>query len=253
VTDGRVGRCLTIGTGLAVGALGVIGLLGGGAVQASGLSIDATSNCSGAGAWVATWVVSITSDVPGETWRVESAAGASEPQPVADPIVLEQARSMDEPLANLDAVATLLGSGATVSATATVERPTACMSAPAPTNAIAETIDVAEVDPADHAIESTRAELASGAQLTAPSAPAVAPVVPTQAPSDVVSGAPDVVSGAELPATGSTNGALVAIALACVVAGALLVRLSVRPCLSVLSGASSPRRHRQLSSRPTSL
>src|SRR4051812_18493090 len=94
--------------------------IGTGTAQAASINVDASSNCSGADAWVASWYVTIASDT-GETWRIDSSAGTVGPRPVAEAIVVEQVQSLDQPTAHLDAVATLIESGSTVSADSTVE------------------------------------------------------------------------------------------------------------------------------------
>lgn len=250
MTGWRVGRSLIIGMGIAAG---VVSVLGGGAVHAAVITVEGASNCDGPESWVASWFVSITSDSPGETWRLDSSAGAGDPRPTADPVVLEQVQSMDEPIAHLDAVATLLESGTTVSATATVERPTACISAPAPTNAVAAEAPPAPGEPDEVAagvtIESAEAEPTANSAFVAPAAQTVPSLATIAMRTDSVGGAPE---HAELPATGSTSGVLVSLAFACVAGGALLLRLG-RRSVPVLSGAPTAPHPRQLASRRTSL
>ncbi len=126
-TASKAGFGVTIGVGIAL-MFGVAS----GQVQASAISVGGSSNCAGADAWVATWVVSATGDSPTDTWRLDAPAGYSEFRSVAETIVVEQVQPLDQAVASLDVIATFADSGSSVTATATMERPTACAAAPAP-------------------------------------------------------------------------------------------------------------------------
>ena len=211
-------------------ALGVVGFLGGQAAHAAVISVEGSSNCDGPDAWVATWVIRVSADSADELWRLDVAGEVGEPRSVAEPTVLEHIHSMDEPIADLDAVATFIVDGSTAAATSTMERPAVCASAPAPV-ALGETIPVESPQPdvvapaaassePDAAVEPAPA----AASPAVPVAAAVASAsVPTSA--ETATGA----SASELPATGSTSGLLVVLALASIVAGAALMRLARGP------------------------
>ena len=139
MTGWRGGWRLITGTCVAAGALLLVGA---NTAQAGDIDVVGSTNCDGPDTWVATWVVSVTADAPDETWRLDSSAGVGEVRPVSEPVVLDQVQTMDQPMAHLDAVATIMESGSTASVAATVERPAACMSAPAPPATVATPPDL---------------------------------------------------------------------------------------------------------------
>ena len=193
-----------------------------GQVQASAISVGGSSNCAGADAWVATWVVSATGDSPTDTWRLDAPAGYSEFRSVAETIVVEQVQPLDQAVASLDVIAIFAESGSSVTATATMERPTACAAAPAPVitsvpavPALTGSTDVTGVLASADAMGPRAA--VSNASMAAGPAPASA-----QAPSATP-------TSTELPETGSTSGVLVALAFGFLAAGGMLLRLGRGP------------------------
>jgi hypothetical protein len=247
--------------GVIIGVVATAALLGApGAASATAIGVGGSSNCAGPDAWVATWRISVTSASADETWRLDAPVGDAGFRSVAEPAVVERVHGMDEPVAQLDVAITLADAETVLSASASMDRPTVCTSAPAPP------VTSGIVDPGDPAGDpvgdSTAASAAVGAALatTAPSdtdglrstsapaparstAPVVAPntsmnVAPNSAPNVAPNSAPNVAPAAnELPATGSTTTALVGIALACVTAGGLLVRLAGGPMPALADGA----------------
>ena len=78
-TASKAGFGVTIGVGIAL----MFGMASG-QVQAPAISVGGSSNCAGADAWVATWVVSATGDSPTDTWRLDAPAGYSGFRSVAE-------------------------------------------------------------------------------------------------------------------------------------------------------------------------
>ena len=120
--------------------------------------------------------------------------------------MVEQVQPLDQAVASLDVIATFADSGSSVTATTTMERPTACAAAPAPVitsvpavAALTGSTDVtgalASADAMGPRATVSNASMAAGPASASTQAPSVTP------------------TSTELPETGSTSGVLVALTL----------------------------------------
>jgi LPXTG-motif cell wall-anchored protein len=156
-------------------------------------SVVASSNCSGANSWSATFVIS-SNAADGGGWQLNDGAVQS----TATDFVIEETHDMEDASASLSANVSFEGGAQGVAVNATVDRPTECISAPAPTLAPAETVPAVEV---------------------------LGPVA-VLAPASAVTPTPDLAQ--TLPATGNETTILALLALASLGAGMLLVGASRR-------------------------
>jgi LPXTG-motif cell wall-anchored protein len=156
-------------------------------------TVFASSNCSDADSWSATFVIS-SNATDGGSWQLNDGAF----QPTATDFVIEEIHGMDDASASLSANVSFEGGPQAVAVNATVDRPEACISAPAPTLAPAETVPAVEV---------------------------FGPVA-VLAPASAATPTPDLAQ--TLPATGNETTILALLALASLGAGMLLVGASRR-------------------------
>jgi LPXTG-motif cell wall-anchored protein len=156
-------------------------------------TVFASSNCSGADAWSATFVIS-SNAADGGSWQLNDGAF----QPTATDFVIEETHGMEDASASLSANVSFHGGAQGVAVAASVDRPEACISAPAPTLAPAETVPAVEV---------------------------FGPVA-VLAPASAATPTPDLAQ--TLPATGNETTILALLALASLGAGMLLVGASRR-------------------------
>jgi len=156
-------------------------------------TVASSSNCSGSDAWTATYVISSNAGDSG-SWQLNDGAFQS----TATAFVVEKTYSINEASASFAAAVSFEGGAQGVPVAATAARPSACISAPPPSQPPAETVPVVEV--------------------FAPAAVA--------SPSAVASPTPDLAQ--ELPATGNETTILALLALTSLGAGMILVRASRR-------------------------
>ena len=156
-------------------------------------TVFASSNCSGADAWSATFVIS-SNAADGGSWKLNDGAF----QPTATDFVIEETHGMEDASASLSANVSFEGGAQAVAVNAAVGRPEACTSAPAPTLAPAETVPAVEV---------------------------FGPVA-VLSPASAATPTPDLAQ--TLPATGNETTILALLALASLGAGMLLVGASRR-------------------------
>jgi LPXTG-motif cell wall-anchored protein len=156
-------------------------------------TVFASSNCSGADAWLATFVIS-SNAANGASWQLND----GEFQSTATDFVVEETHGMEDASASLSANVSFQGGAQGVAVAAAVDRPEACISAPAPTLAPAETVPAVEV---------------------------FGPVA-VLAPASAATPTPDLAQ--TLPATGNETTILALLALASLGAGMLLVGASRR-------------------------